>query len=159
MDAEAVAAEAVAIAAALDGGAPLTELQHKAIIDELAAQLEGGQPEEGQAPAPLVDVVNAVGAAGGARPPARMLLLGNGNAVQDRQLIEHHLVPLHDSTGRRGILIAMPEELQQQKKRRADALPDGVTYEGNSFGGRVNFQPSQPNAVAIIGKQDRKSVV
>lgn len=42
--------------------------------------------------------------------------------------------------------------LQEHKKRRTSSLPDGVSYDGNSFAGRVNFLPSSA-ALALIGKR------
>lgn len=41
---------------------------------------------------------------------------------------------------------------QEHKKRRTSSLPDGISYDGNSFAGRVNF-PRSAAELALVGKR------
>ena len=60
-----------------------------------------------------------------------------GGTVGERGLIEEHLIALNTAhPSRLGVIVVVPEALQALKKRRSGSLPDGVTYDANSFGGR-----------------------
>jgi hypothetical protein len=104
-------ADAAAIAAAIDAGHVLSEQQHLNLLHSAA---NAAQQHQGAAQS-LHEAVPAVG---------------------ERGLIEEHLIPLNNAQPNRfGVVVMMHEALQAHKKRRG-GLPDGVTYEGSSLGGR-----------------------
>ena len=134
-------ADAAAIAAAIDAGHVLSEQQH---LDLLHSAANAAQQQQGAAQS-LHEAVNS-----GAHPLPRVVVLppqGAVPAVGVRGLIEEHLIALNTAQPNRlGVIVVMPEALQAHKKRRG-GLPDGVTYEGSSFGGRCAWRfPGSPRA-------------
>jgi hypothetical protein len=136
----AIHVEAAAIAAQIDTGNPLEPLQYKQLLDDIAAMPAGAVP-------PLVAAVN-----GGGDPQPRIIVLDGGNtSVLNPDLMETYLA------GRNGVIVATPESLQPQKKRRSSGRPDDVSYEGNALGGRLvdvtghraSFQPNDCHSLAL----------
>ncbi|KAL4856329.1 Endoribonuclease Dicer 1 [Chlorella vulgaris] len=119
--------EAAAIAAQIDAGKPLELAQCKRLLDDTAATPAGAEP-------PLVAAVN-----GGRDPQPRVVVISDGGngSVLNPGLMENYLV----NARRKGVVVLMPESRQVDKKRRCSGLPDDVSYDGNGFCGRVNYQP------------------
>lgn len=122
------------IAAAIDSGQGLSDQQYKALLDSLR---EAGQPDV----LPLHERVNLpvppAGGGGGPAGPRIVLVSSNAAAATLPALIEEHLIATHANTSsRRGVVLVQPEALQALKRRRSASLPDSITYDGKSFGGR-----------------------
>jgi hypothetical protein len=112
------------IARSIDAGVGLSEQHLRQLLDDAAAGAAG-----------LIAAVNAVpAAAGGAAAGPRVFV--NAAAASAKvlmpDLIEEHLI----LPNVKGAVVIFTENLQPLKRRRASTLPDGVSYEGNSFPGR-----------------------
>lgn len=130
------------IAPALDAGNSLTPAEYRAVLDAQSAVA-------GSALAPPLAELNDAPPA----PPRVVLLPQHASALMP-DVIETYLQPLVAAGRRSGLVLQRVQEGQPANKRqRAGDLPDGVSYDGTSFSGRVNFLPSPRTAVPLIGKR------
>lgn len=116
----------------IDNGSTLTAEQYQSIIQTARQHGEAGLAQ-----------LNAGAAAG---PRALFVPPGLPSATTTG-VTECTLVP-RLAAGRRGVIVVVRKEDRARMRKRKRVLPQGIGYQGDSFGGAITWEPAPDPLVA-----------